>query len=82
MQNKPNPFSVNTEIEFYLPENVKKATLTVYDLRGKQVKSITVVEREYGSAVIYGSELQPGIYHYSLIADGEVIGIEKMILTD
>ncbi len=82
MQNKPNPFSENTEIEFYLPENVEKATLTIYDLQGKQVKSITVVEREYGSAVIYGSELQPGIYHYSLIADGEIVGIEKMILTD
>ncbi len=82
MQNKPNPFSENTEIEFYLPETVEKATLTIYDLQGKQVKSMTVVEREYGSAVIYGSELQPGIYHYSLIADGEVIGIEKMILTD
>ncbi len=81
-KNIPNPFSENTVIEFYLSESVEKAMLVIYDLQGKQVKSINIVEREYGSAVIYGSELQPGMYHYSLIADGEIIGIEKMILTD
>jgi hypothetical protein len=81
-QNRPNPFSENTEIEFYLPSTVQKAMLNIYDLQGKQVKSMNIAEREYGSAVIYGSELQPGMYHYSLIADGEVIGVEKMILTD
>jgi myo-inositol-hexaphosphate 3-phosphohydrolase len=81
-QNRPNPFSENTEIEFYLPSTVQKAMLNIYDLQGKQVKSMNIAEREYGNAVIYGSELQPGMYHYSLIADGEVIGVEKMILTD
>ena len=54
----------------------------VYDLQGKQIKSINVTERELGTIVIKGSELQPGIYYYSLIADGNIVGTEKMILTD
>ena len=46
------------------------------------MKSIRITGREQGQVTIQGSELRPGIYNYSLIADGEVIGIEKMILTD
>ena len=81
-KNRPNPFSENTTIEFYLPSVIRDATLYVYDLQGKQMKSMQVTEREYGHVTLYGNELQPGMYHYSLVADGEVIGIEKMILTD
>jgi len=81
-KNRPNPFNENTTIEYYLPSAVQKANLYVYDLQGKQIKSMPVNEREYGQVTLYGSELQPGIYHYSLIADGQLIGIEKMVLTD
>lgn len=81
-KNRPNPFTENTTIEYYLPSSVQKATLYIYDLQGKQLNNIQVNEREYGQVTIYGSELQPGIYHYSLIADGQLIGIEKMVLTD
>ena len=81
-KNRPNPFTENTTIEYYLPSTVEKAILYVYDLQGKQVKSIPVYERDYGLVTIQGSELRPGIYNYSLIADGEIVGIEKMILTD
>jgi len=81
-RNRPNPFNENTTIEYYLPSGVQKANLYVYDLQGKQIKSMPINEREYGQVTLYGSELQPGIYHYSLIADGQLIGIEKMVLTD
>jgi len=81
-RNKPNPFNENTTIEYYLPSVVQNAILYIYDLQGKQLKSIRIAEREYGYVTIYGNEMQPGIYHYSLIADGSVVGIEKMILTE
>ena len=81
-KNRPNPFNENTTIEYFLPSTIQNAILYVYDLQGKQLKSIRVTEREYGSVTLYGNELQPGIYNYSLIADGKIIGIEKMILTD
>jgi hypothetical protein len=81
-QNVPNPFNVNTTIEFYLPSTVQIANFYVYDLQGKQIKNMKVNEREHGNIVIHGSELMPGMYYYSLIADGKIIGTEKMVLTD
>jgi hypothetical protein len=81
-QNMPNPFTENTLIEFYLRGDIQKAVFYVYDLQGKQIKHINISEREYGSVTISGNELTPGIYQYSIIADGQIIGIEQMILTD
>jgi hypothetical protein len=81
-QNVPNPFNENTTIGFYLPATVQNAIFCIYDLQGKQLKSIKIIERENGSVTINGSELFPGMYYYSLIADGYVVGTEKMILTD
>jgi hypothetical protein len=81
-QNVPNPFNENTTIKFYLPTTVQSVLFCIYDMQGKQIKSIIVTEREESSVIIHASELQPGMYYYSLIADGNVIGTEKMILTE
>ena len=43
LQNYPNPFSDNTTISFFL-QNEEEATLTVYDLLGKEV--ITLIKDE------------------------------------
>lgn len=80
-KNKPNPFNEETIIEYYLPATTNKANLYVYDLQGKQLKSIAVNQYENGQVHIYGSELQPGMYYYSLVADGKLIGTEQLILT-
>ena len=80
--NKPNPFNTETTIEYFLPSTISNATLYIYDLQGKQIKSINIVQRESGSETIYASELTPGMYKYSLVADGAIIGTETMILTE
>jgi hypothetical protein len=82
LQNVPNPFTQNTNIEFYLPATVNKATMYIYDLQGKQVKSISIIQRESGSIIIYGSELWPGMYYYTLIADEKIVDTRQLILTD
>jgi hypothetical protein len=81
-KNLPNPFNENTTIGYFLPSAIQTAILCIYDLQGKQLKSIQVTERNNGQIIIHGSELQPGMYYYSLIADGQVVGTEKMVLTD
>ncbi len=81
-QNQPNPFSENTYITYYLPDEVNKATIYIYDLQGRQIKGIDLSERGDGSTVIHGSELNAGTYHYTLIVDGQVVGTHTMILTD
>ncbi len=80
--NIPNPFDQATEIEFYLPNEISNADFYIYDLQGKQIDKIHIVEREYGIIVIQGSQLMPGMYYYSLIADSQIIGTKQMILTD
>jgi hypothetical protein len=81
-KNRPNPFNENTTIDYFLPSDLQQAELNIYNLEGKQLKSIEITERENGQVIIHGSELQPGMYYYSLIADRQVVGTEKMILTD
>jgi hypothetical protein len=81
-QNQPNPFSENTYINYFISDEINKATIYIYDLQGRQVKAISISERGYGSSVIYGSELYAGTYHYTLITDGQIIGTYTMILTN
>ncbi len=82
MQNRPNPFSENTVIEFYLADEVKDAKMYIYNMNGTQLKSIELHQKRDGSITIDGSELQAGMYMYSLIVDGQVIDTKRMILTD
>ena len=81
-QNKPNPFSSETRIEMFVPKSVASATLYVYDLQGKQVKSIAVTGRGATFETIHGSELQAGLYIYSLVTDGKLVGSKQMVLTE
>ncbi len=81
-QNYPNPFNESTTIKLKLSENVNKAKLCLYDLRGNQVKYYAVEQRNDVDIVITGSELQPGMYLYSLIADGKLIDTKTLILTE
>jgi hypothetical protein len=81
-QNAPNPFNQTTSIGYYLPETVNTATLYVYDMNGVQIKSIPITTKGEGKIIINGNELRPGMYLYTLIADGSEIDTKRMILTE
>jgi hypothetical protein len=81
-QNNPNPFNQNTTINFYIPRKTSSAVLIIHDLTGKQLKKYSISEREKSSVVIQASEFTAGIYNYSLLLDGKIIGTKKMILID
>lgn len=81
LQNNPNPFTVDTEISMDLPEGVRQATIMVYALDGKEIKSIPVHNRGHVAVKIQANELNAGMYIYSLIADSKVIDTKRMILT-
>ncbi len=80
-QNAPNPFSVSTTINFYIPQSTQKAAIYIYDMQGQQKKAYTIISKEKSSVIINGSELQAGMYLYTLIVDGKEIDTKKMILT-
>lgn len=79
-QNAPNSFSQMTEIKYCLPRDTKTASLNIYNLRGKQLKQIAITRRGESSSRIAGSEFEPGIYFYALIADGKEVAVKRLIL--
>lgn len=81
-QNSPNPFNESTRINYYLTKETQNASLNIYDLNGKQLKSIQLYEKGNGDITINGGEYKAGMYMYALIADGNVIDTKRMILTD
>ncbi|MCD7972294.1 MAG: tail fiber domain-containing protein [Candidatus Azobacteroides sp.] len=81
-QNNPNPFSQTTQIKYYLPADVKNASLCIYDLQGKQLKQYAIAASGEGYQEISGDEVSAGIYLYALIADGKEVDIKRMILTE
>lgn len=80
-QNTPNPFTENTEIGYAIPEDAKSATLYIYDMNGKQVDEAALSQRGKGTVTLQGSRLEAGIYLYSLIIDGKLIDVKRMVLT-
>jgi hypothetical protein len=81
-QNNPNPFSENTEIKFYIPENSNSAMICIYDLTGSQIMKYDLRDKGYSSLTVRGSELKAGMYIYALLVDGKEIDTKRMILTD
>lgn len=81
-QNGPNPFSQSTTIEYFILESISKAMICIYDMNGTQLKCIPIHLKGYGNIIIDGSELNAGMYLYSLISDGQLIDTKRMVLTD
>ena len=81
-QNAPNPFKAKTTIKLEIPETVGSAMVCIYDLTGRQLKCLGVSGRGTTSVQIFGNELTAGLYHYALIADGNLIDTKTMILTN
>jgi len=81
-QNVPNPFNQATTIKCYVPEESKSANLMVFDLQGTLKKTIPVNGRGETFVTIQAKEFVAGMYHYSLIINGQEIDTKKMILTE
>ena len=50
-------------------------------MNGKQINQFVLSQRGMGAVTIEGSQLEAGMYLYSLIVDGTVIDVKRMILT-
>jgi hypothetical protein len=81
-QNSPNPFSDETEIEFYLPEETY-ATVEFFNSRIEEIKRIDRTLYHAGKNKIRFSAkgLQPGIYFYKVEVD-DFVDVKKMVITN
>ena len=71
-----------TVIDCCVPESVGEALLYVFNMQGQTVETVAVAGRGETKVTIDGSKLQPGMYLYSLVADGMEIDTKRMILTE
>lgn len=82
LSNYPNPFIESTTIRFELA-NSGKAILSLFDLSGKLIK--TIAEGDYNPGAhevqLNRDGMTSGIYIYSLVLDGQLIGKRKMIVS-
>ena len=78
-QNVPNPFAEQTSINYYLPDNTKKAQLLFYNSQGRLIQSTDLVQKGKGTVNVFASDLSNGIYTYTLVVDGKVIETKKMV---
>jgi hypothetical protein len=79
-QNAPNPFTVQTEIKYFVANGVKESYICIFDMQGKMLRKIDAVAGQ-NSVTIQGSTLPAGIYLYALVADGQEVDTKRMILT-
>jgi len=79
-QNYPNPFNPTTNIEFGLPKS-GQVKLVVFDILGREVKTIVNEYREAGSYKVDfdASNLASGVYFYRIDA-ANFTQVKKMLL--
>ncbi len=85
-QNYPNPFNPTTVISFNLQKGVSNASLEVYNILGRQVKTLVDGPLDAGRYTVTwdgrddgGNAVASGVYFYRLRAD-EQVEAKKMLL--
>lgn len=81
-QNTPNPFNQTTEIKYFLPENASNAKIYVFDMQGALQMTFSLTETGFGIISISASQLNAGMYFYTLVVDNKEVETKKMILTN
>jgi hypothetical protein len=79
-QNYPNPFSAGTTIEVNIPHSVRVARVMVTDVTGRSLQNIEIEGRGPTSVAVSSEGLNSGVYVYTLMTDGKVVGFKRMIV--
>jgi flagellar hook assembly protein FlgD len=84
-QNYPNPFNPSTIITYALPQ-ASKVTIVIYDMLGREVKTLVDNYETPGNHQIvwngdnnFGAKVASGAYIYRVVA-GNFVATKKMVL--
>lgn len=78
-QNYPNPLTNATEIAYYV-SNSANTFIKIYDLAGREIKSVYLADKGKSIIRLDCSDLKSGVYFYRLSVDNVVVGVKKMIV--
>jgi len=79
-QNRPNPFSDQTAIDYSVNPDANSAQVMVFDMTGKLLKTYEA-GKGANTLIISNTEFTPGMYHYSLVIDGKEFDTKRMIIS-
>jgi hypothetical protein len=79
-QNNPNPFNNQTEISYYVPTNSVDSKIVIFDMTGALIKQVPISKLGKGSVILPASNLNAGMYYYTLMINNSEIDTKKMIL--
>jgi hypothetical protein len=80
LQNRPNPYTNETVIPYYLPQNYEEANLLITNTNGVMIKRVSLKEAGKGELTLRTGNLKAGQYLYSLIVDGRRVETRKMVI--
>ena len=81
MKNAPQATNLTDDVSLTVPDNAQTATLTVYDLSGKQVRTATVNGTTVDTTA-YTRGLPTGSNVCTLMVDGKVQGTRKVVVKE
>ncbi|MBI9035482.1 MAG: T9SS type A sorting domain-containing protein [Bacteroidales bacterium] len=79
LQAYPNPASSNCKVVYEMPQDVRTATLTVFNVLGHKVVELPL-ENNSGAKNLDVSSLNNGLYFYSVMINNELYGTKKLIV--
>lgn len=80
-QNVPNPFYERTTITYFIDNNSNNASLSIYNMNGRLIKTVSIQAFGKGEIIIGAEELEAGVYVYTLVVDGVVVDTKQMVIT-
>jgi len=80
-QNVPNPARDQATISYYLPQDVSRAELRLFDQRGRLLQQ-TTLNNQAGQRTVQLAlqQLPAATYTYSLFVDGQVVASRKLVV--
>lgn len=79
-QNEPNPTDGSTLIRFRIPRQARQVQISLYSVKGEQLKTFPITQRGEGQLSLDTTTLPEGIYLYRLLIDGKQIDAKKLLL--
>jgi outer membrane murein-binding lipoprotein Lpp len=80
LQNRPNPYSNETVIPYYLPKDFKEASMLITDINGQLIKRVSLQKSGKGELTLRTGSLGAGKYIYTLVVDGKQVESRKMVV--
>jgi hypothetical protein len=81
-QNRPNPYIEKSTIDYFLPENIQSASLSIFTLEGVTLRSVEIKQRGFLKYELGQLAITPGIYFATLYADNEKVQTIRIVLVE